>query len=53
MDRNKATSIIEETFDKAFNKQTFIRFVQNLLNDIDMSENKYREYRGNLIREWV
>ena len=51
MDRSKVTAIIEETFDKAFDKQKFIQFVQNLLNDIDMSENKYREYRGNLIKE--
>ena len=51
MDKNKATAIIEGTFDKAFNKQVFTLFVQNLLNDIDMSENKYREYRGNLIKE--
>ena len=51
MDKNKATAIIEETFDKAFDKQTFIQFVGNLLNDIDRSENKYREYRGNLIKE--
>jgi len=51
MDRNKATTIIEDICDNAFDKQTFIRFVQNLLNDIDMSENKYREYRGNLIKE--
>jgi hypothetical protein len=51
MDKNKATVIIEETFDKAFDKQTFIQFVQNLLNDIDVSENKYREYQGNLIKE--
>ena len=51
MDKNKATAIIEETFDKAFDKQNFTLFVQNLLNDIDMSENKYREYRGNLIKE--
>ena len=46
-----APSRHHETFDKAFNKQTFIQFAQNLLNDIDMSENKYREYRGNLIKE--
>jgi hypothetical protein len=51
MDKNKATRTIEETFDKAFDKQTFIQFIQNLLNDIDTSENKYREYRGNLIKE--
>ncbi|MDR2027707.1 MAG: Eco57I restriction-modification methylase domain-containing protein [Prevotellaceae bacterium] len=51
MDKNKATEIIEETFDRAFDKQMYIRFVQNLLNDMDMSENKYREYRGNLIKE--
>ena len=51
MDKNKATAIIEETFDKAFNKQAFILFAQNLLNDIDMSENKYKEYRGNMIKE--
>lgn len=48
MNKNKATAIIEETFDKKFNKEQFIRFVQNLLNDIDVSENKYH---GNLIKE--
>ena len=36
MDKNKATAIIEETFDKAFNKQSFMLFIQNLLNDIDI-----------------
>ncbi|KAA6344127.1 hypothetical protein EZS27_008209 [termite gut metagenome] len=51
MDKNKAIAIIEETFDKAFDKEVFIRFIKNLLNDIDTSENKYREYRGNLIKE--
>jgi hypothetical protein len=51
MDKNKAIAIIEETFDKAFDKEVFIRFIKNLLNDIDTSENKYKEYRGNYIRE--
>jgi hypothetical protein len=51
MDKHKATAILEETFDKAFDKDVFIRFIKNLLNDIDTSENKYRKYRGNLIKE--
>jgi hypothetical protein len=37
MDKNKATATIEETFDHSFDKETFIRFVKNLLNDIDVS----------------
>jgi len=41
MDKNKATALIEETFDKAFDKQVFIRFIQNLLNDIDLLNNEY------------
>jgi len=41
MDKNKATAIIEETFDKAFDKQNFTLFVQNLLNDIDILNNDY------------
>ncbi len=49
MDRNKAIASIESTFDSSFNKEQFILFIQNLLNDIDMS--RYREYRGNLIKE--
>jgi hypothetical protein len=51
MDNNRAETILEETFNNAFNKQIFIRFITNLLNDIDTSENKYREYHGNLIKE--
>ncbi|MDR2775689.1 MAG: Eco57I restriction-modification methylase domain-containing protein [Tannerella sp.] len=51
MDKNKAMAIIEETFDNKFDKELFVKFIRNLLNDIDASENKYREYRGNLIRE--
>jgi hypothetical protein len=51
MDKNKAATIIEETFDNQFDKNRFTRFIQDLLNDIDDSENKYREYRGNLIKE--
>jgi methylase of polypeptide subunit release factors len=51
MDKNKATAIIEKTFDNKFSKETFILFIKNLLNDIDVSENKYREYCGNLIKE--
>jgi hypothetical protein len=50
MDNKKAITIIEKTFDKAFDKQTFTQFIQNLLNDIDISEDKYREYKGNLIK---
>jgi hypothetical protein len=50
MDKNKATIIIEETFDNKFDKKLFIRFIQNLLNDIDISENRYNEY-GNFIKE--
>lgn len=49
MDKNKAISSIEETFDSSFNKDKFILFIKNLLNDIDLS--RYREYRGNLIKE--
>jgi hypothetical protein len=49
MDKNKA--IVEGTFDNKFDKELFVRFIRNLLNDIDSSENKYREYRGNLIKE--
>ena len=49
MDRNKAIASIESTFDSSFNKEQFILFIQNLLNDIDMS--RYREYRGNLVKE--
>ncbi|OAV64128.1 hypothetical protein Barb6_03379 [Bacteroidales bacterium Barb6] len=41
MDKNKATAIIEETFDKAFDKEVFIRFIKNLLNDIDIINNDY------------
>jgi hypothetical protein len=41
MDKNKATAIIEKTFDQAFDKQTFIQFIQNLLNDIEIINNDY------------
>ncbi|MDR0506062.1 MAG: restriction endonuclease, partial [Dysgonamonadaceae bacterium] len=41
MDKNKATAIIEETFDNKFDENTFIRFIQNLLNDIKMLDNNY------------
>lgn len=49
MDRKRAIETIEQTFDHAFNKDSFYEFIQNLLNDIDTS--KYAEYRGNLIKE--
>jgi hypothetical protein len=48
MNKNKAIAIIEETFDKAFDKDTFIRFVKNLLNDI---EDKNNDYWGPYIKE--
>jgi hypothetical protein len=51
MDESKATAIIEETFDRAFDKQTFTKFVKNLLNNIDASGNKYPEYSGGRIPE--
>ncbi|MDR2809039.1 MAG: Eco57I restriction-modification methylase domain-containing protein [Tannerellaceae bacterium] len=41
MDKNKATTLIEETFDKAFDKQKFILFARNLLNDMDIINNEY------------
>jgi methylase of polypeptide subunit release factors len=41
MDKNKAIAIIEETFDKAFEKETFMRFIKNLLNDIDIINKDY------------
>ncbi|KAA6334356.1 hypothetical protein EZS27_017318 [termite gut metagenome] len=48
MDKNKAATIIEETFDKAFDKEAFIRFVKNLLNDM---EDKNNDYWGQNIKE--
>ncbi|KAA6346191.1 hypothetical protein EZS27_006284 [termite gut metagenome] len=51
MEKNRAITIIEDAFDKAFNKESFTLFIKNLLNNIDASENKYREYRGNMIKE--
>lgn len=49
MDKKRAITTIEKTFDKAFNKKDFSEFIQNLLNDIDTS--KYTEYKGNLIKD--
>ncbi|MDR1895484.1 MAG: hypothetical protein LBR10_01675, partial [Prevotellaceae bacterium] len=48
MDKSKATVIIEEIFNKAFDKEVFIRFIKNLLNDI---EDKNNDYWGQYIKE--
>lgn len=49
MEKNKAITAIEDTFDKSFDKDKFTLFIKNLLNDIDST--KHAEYRGNLIKE--
>ncbi len=48
MDKQQAKNIIQETFEKPFDKERFIGFVKNLLNQI---EDATFTYQGNYIRD--
>ncbi len=46
MDKKRAISLIEETFNDSFSEDRFTVFAKNLLNDF---EDKHNQYSGNLI----
>jgi hypothetical protein len=51
MEYNKAKRIIKETFESAFDKEQFRRFIINLLNDVDSSSEAAFTYRGGSMRK--
>ncbi|MDC7995516.1 Eco57I restriction-modification methylase domain-containing protein [Altibacter sp. HG106] len=48
MDKNSAINLIDKTFNNAFDEAQFTNFIQNLLNDFEIKQNKYS---GNTIWE--
>ncbi|MGH7889625.1 MAG: hypothetical protein ACRENF_03645, partial [Thermodesulfobacteriota bacterium] len=44
MTKDEASRLIKETFENPFDESKFLRFIKNLLNDID--ESKVFEYHG-------
>lgn len=48
MDKNQARTLIHETFNNAFDKSRYIRFVKELLNEID--ESKHGRWAGQMIK---
>ena len=48
MDKESAKRLVKNTFNSAFDKERFIRFIKELLNNYDESN---FIYRGNLIKD--
>lgn len=49
MQKQEAITILENTFNNAFDENNFTLFVKNLLNDLDTT--KYNHYSGNYIKD--
>jgi hypothetical protein len=49
MQKQEAISIIENTFNVAFDESKFTLFAKNLLNDLDST--KYNEFHGSYIKD--
>lgn len=47
--KKEAISIVENTFNEAFNEASFTLFIKNFLNDLDTT--KYNEFHGSYIKD--